>query len=60
MSDKPKELKIPGEVVESFARCILPVIKEYFESKEGQMEFEMWIAKKHDSAMKKVKIISLK
>ncbi len=42
MSDKPKDLEIPDDVVESFARCILPAMKEYFDSEEGRKEYEKW------------------
>lgn len=37
---------IPDEVIESLARCILPSIREYFESEEGQKEYALWIEKK--------------
>lgn len=37
--------EIPDHVIESFARCLLPVILEYFDSDEGQREFEQWMEK---------------
>lgn len=37
---------IPDEVIESLARTLLPAIKAYFDSEEGQREFEEWKAKK--------------
>lgn len=37
---------VPGHVIESFARCLLPGIREYFDSGEGQKEFEKWTQKK--------------
>ena len=42
MSDKKTEIEIPDDIVESFARCILPAMKEYFDSEDGQREFEKW------------------
>lgn len=33
---------IPEHVIESLARCVLPLIRTYFESEEGQKEFEKW------------------
>ncbi len=37
---------IPDEVIESLARCILPSIRAYFESEEGQKEYAEWKAKR--------------
>lgn len=36
--------RIPDEVINSLARCILPSIRAYFESEEGNREFEEWKA----------------
>ncbi len=33
---------IPQHKVEQIARCLLPDILAYFESEEGQREFEEW------------------
>ena len=32
----------PDEALEALARCLLPTIQSYFESEEGQREFEQW------------------
>lgn len=34
----------PDHVIEKVARCLLPDILAFFESKEGQKEFEEWKA----------------
>jgi len=34
----------PDHVIEKVARCLLPDILTYFESEEGQKEFEEWKA----------------
>ena len=34
--------EIPDFEVESLARCLLPAIRSYFESPEGQAAFEAW------------------
>lgn len=34
--------EIPDSVIDIFARCLLPKIQAYFESPEGQAEFERW------------------
>ena len=34
----------PDHVIEKVARCLLPDILTYFESDEGQKEFEAWKA----------------
>ena len=39
MSGKKASPEIPDEVIESLARTILPGIREYFDSEEGQKEF---------------------
>ena len=36
---------IPDHVMESFARCILPLIQEFYATEEGQREFAEWKAK---------------
>jgi hypothetical protein len=33
---------IPANVIEALARCLLPTIRSYFESEEGQREFAEW------------------
>ena len=35
-------LSFPDHEIEALARCFLPAMREYFESKEGQKEFEEW------------------
>lgn len=42
--DKSGELdiKIPKHELEAIARCLLPDIIAFFESKEGKKEFEEW------------------
>ena len=50
---------IPEEVIESLARCILPSIRAYFESEEGQKEYAEWIEKrKKDQAAVAANVIS--
>ena len=38
---------IPRHVLESFARCLLPDIQAFYESEEGQREFEEWKKKQN-------------
>jgi hypothetical protein len=33
---------IPANVIEALARCLLPTIRSYFESEDGQREFAEW------------------
>ena len=42
MADKKALPEVPDHVIESFARCLLPAIREYFDSEEGQKEYEKW------------------
>ena len=44
---------IPKHEIEALARCLLPEIHKFFESEEGQREFEEW-KKKRDAAKEKV------
>ena len=37
---------IPKHEIEALARCLLPEIQKFFESEEGQREFEEWKKKK--------------
>lgn len=39
---------IPDHVIESIARCLLPDILSYYESEEGQKEFEKWKAENRE------------
>ncbi len=45
MSKRKKPINntdIPQHQIEAIARCILPDILAFYESKEGQQEFEEW------------------
>ena len=47
MSRKRKPVNnsgIPQHIIESIARCILPDIIAYYETEEGQREFQEWKA----------------
>jgi len=44
---------IPKHEIESLARCLLPEIEKFFESKEGKREFEDW--KKEQTKVRKEK-----
>lgn len=40
---KPNNLShIPDQEIEILARCFLPSLLKFFESEEGQKEFERW------------------
>jgi hypothetical protein len=44
-ADKRKP-DIPDEVIESLARTLLPAIRAYFDSEEGQKEYAEWLKNK--------------
>ena len=47
MSRKKKPVNnsgIPQHIIESIARCILPDIITYYETEEGQRQFQEWKA----------------
>ena len=41
---------IPQHEIEHIARCILPDILAYYESEEGQREFQEWLAQREAEA----------
>jgi hypothetical protein len=34
--------EVPDHVIDTLARCLLPKIQAYFDSPEGQADFEAW------------------
>ncbi len=42
MADRKETMHIPQHEIEALARCLLPDILKYYESEEGQQEFEKW------------------
>ena len=35
-------MNIPDYAIERMARCLLPIMRTYFESEEGQAELKVW------------------
>ncbi len=48
-SDKAQQTEIPDFVIDTLARCLLPKIQAYFDSPEGQAEFEAWKKEQQNS-----------
>lgn len=46
MAKKQPDTNIPQQEIETLARCLLPEIQKFFESPEGQKEFEQWKAQR--------------
>ena len=42
MSNKSKVIQIPQHEIDALARCLLPALIAFYESEEGQREFEQW------------------
>ena len=42
MKETTERFELPQSEIESLARCLLPDILLFFESEEGQKEFEAW------------------
>ena len=42
MSDKSNVNQIPQHEIDALARCLLPDLMAFYESKDGQIEFEQW------------------
>ena len=47
---------IPQHIVESIARCILPDIIAYYETEEGQRQFQEWKALQETEALEGKKL----
>jgi len=48
MSDKavrkePRDIELPQAIIDSFARFLVPEIRKYYESEQGQREFQEWL-----------------
>ena len=41
-SQNPYEVELPQALIESFARFLVPEIRKFYESEQGQREFEEW------------------
>ena len=42
MSNKSNVIQIPQHEIDAFARCLLPELIAFYESEDGQREFEQW------------------
>ena len=42
LTPKPEEIELPQSIIESFARFLVPEIRKFYESEQGQKEFEKW------------------
>lgn len=51
-SGSDSKFQIPQHEIEALARCLLPDIIEFFNSPEGQKEFEEWKAKQESNKKK--------
>lgn len=36
------DFELPQSIIESFARFLVPEIRKYYDSKQGQQEFAKW------------------
>jgi len=44
-----KEVELPQSIINSFARFLVPEIRKYYESEQGQREFAEWEAAQEDT-----------
>ncbi len=42
MKERPLRSNIPRHELEALARCLLPDIRAFYKSEEGQREFAQW------------------
>ena len=38
-----RDIQLPQEIIESFARFLVPEIRKYYDSEEGQRVFHEWL-----------------
>mgnify|MGYP006397664575 CR=1 FL=1 len=48
MSDKevrkePPDIELPQAIIDSLARFLVPEIRKYYESEQGQKKFQEWL-----------------
>lgn len=48
MAKKHDKAGIPQHDIEALTRCLLPEIQKFFESEEGQTEFDEWNAQQEN------------
>jgi len=41
-TDQHTEIELPQSIIDSFARFLIPEIRKYYESEQGQREFAEW------------------
>ncbi len=51
-TSQQSEYNPPDSAIESLARCLLPAIQAYFDSEDGQREFEEWKRQKEEISEK--------
>ena len=49
MATKEKEFNIPMSEYDRLARCFLPALQEFFESEDGQNEYQQYLKEKAES-----------
>jgi len=40
---EPLDIELPQAIIDSLARFLVPEIRKYYESEQGQKEFEKWL-----------------
>lgn len=49
------EIELPQEIIDSFARFLVPEIRKYYESEQGRKEFAEWVARENEIKKQKDK-----
>ncbi len=52
---KQQDIELPQEIIESFARFLVPEIRKYYESEHGKREFAEWQARQEEEKSKTLK-----
>ena len=53
------DIELPQSIIESFARFLVPEIRKYYDSEQGQQEFAKWQEEKTNNRKARVKAPSL-
>ena len=41
--NQQRDIQLPQEIIDSFARFLVPEIRKYYDSEEGQRAFQEWM-----------------
>ncbi len=49
-SKNPHDIELPQSIIESFAKFLVPEIRKFYDSEQGQKEFAEWQKRQNEHA----------